>query len=66
MTEFRISGKRNLKVVIYHKDVDDAENWSTKMKAEHQLEVDHWVLTHKDVDSFEWVEMPYEKDNDLI
>ena len=36
------------------------------MKAEHQLEVDHWVLTHKDVDSFEWVEMPYEKDNDLI
>ena len=32
------------------------QNWNTKMKAEHQLEVNHWVLTHKDVDSFEWVE----------
>ena len=64
MTEFRISGKTNLKVVIYHKDVDDAENWKNKMKAEHQLEVDYWILKHPNVNGFEWVEMPYEKDDD--
>ena len=71
MKEFRISGKRNLKVVIYFKNIDDVDKWNIKMKDEHQLEVDYWILQHPNHNSkvkgtFEWVEMPYEMDNKLV
>ena len=32
----------------------------------HKDEIDYWILSHKDVESFKWVVMPHLTENSLV
>tara|TARA_R110002020_G_scaffold475333_1_gene709631 strand:- start:131 stop:706 length:576 start_codon:yes stop_codon:yes gene_type:complete len=60
--------KKNLKhmrIVIHHPKPSSVDKWKTD-KLLHQDEIDYWILSHKDVESFEWVVMPHLVENSLV
>jgi len=68
--KFRIAKqlKKNLKhmrIVIHHPKPSSVDKWKTD-KLLHQDEIDYWILSHEDVESFEWVVMPHLVENSLV
>ena len=60
--------KKNLKhmrIVIHHPKPSSVDKWKT-YKLLHQDEIDYWILSHEDVESFEWVVMPHLVENSLV
>jgi len=60
--------KKNLKhmrIVIHHPKPSSVDKWKTD-KLLHQDEIDYWILSHEDVESFEWVVMPHLVENSLV
>jgi hypothetical protein len=57
--------KRNIKVVGHHPQPSSVNKWPDEIKL-HQKEIDYWILTHDDVDSFEFIIMEHLTDNKLV
>ena len=57
--------KRNIKVVGHDPQPSSVNKWPDEIKL-HQKEIDNWILTHDDVDSFEFIIMEHLTDNKLV
>ena len=64
-TKFRLSGKNNLVIVVYHPTLTAVEKWKT-VKSEHDTEIDYWVRSNSKVGSVKWKVMPYLVENKLV
>lgn len=64
-TKFRLSGKSNLVIVVYHPTLSAVDKWKT-VKVEHDTEIDYWIRSNNNVGSVKWKVMPYLVENKLV